>query len=339
MLALMQGASAQDLEIGKGWTLMPESSSLNFQSVKNVTKVESSRFAKFSGGIDPAGAVSIRVLLDSVDTKVDLRNVRMRFLLFETFKFPEAVISATIDPSLVSDLPAVRRKTVPLTYSLDLHGVTKGYEAEVAVTMISDNVVSVASTTPIAVPVEDFALMDGVRKLEEAAKVTIIPHATISFDFVFTRNGASTVPVPATSEPPAKAATAALETQGDFGLEECNVRFDTLSQTGHIYFRAGSSRLDGESGPLLESLALIIQRCPGMTVEVSGHTDADGSDDANQRLSDARARAVAEYLTGNGINARRLMTVGHGETMPVVPNDSAENKARNRRIEFAVING
>ncbi len=67
-----------------GWTLNSEMSNLSFQSVKKQTVVESSGFATFNGTIDEAGKAEVTVLLDSVDTKIDLRNVRMRFLFFET---------------------------------------------------------------------------------------------------------------------------------------------------------------------------------------------------------------------------------------------------------------
>ena len=80
-------ATAQTSLFEGGWTLQP-SSRLNFQSVKKLTVVESSSFATLVGEIDSNGVATVRVLLDSVDTKIDLRNVRMRFLFFETFKFP-----------------------------------------------------------------------------------------------------------------------------------------------------------------------------------------------------------------------------------------------------------
>ncbi len=72
-------------------------------------------------------------------------------------------------------------------------------------------------------------------------------------------------------------------------------------------------------------------------IEIGGHTDSDGSDQTNQALSERRAQAVADYLTPHGIPGDRFTTRGYGETNPIVPNDSAAHKARNRRIEFRVI--
>ena len=116
--ALLIGAApaayAQDPFVD-GWLLQPENSALRFQSVKNNAVVEGSSFASFSGAIDQTGTAVVRIATDSVDTKIDLRNVRMRFLFLETFTFPEAVITVTLDPALLADLPTKRRVTVTLT--------------------------------------------------------------------------------------------------------------------------------------------------------------------------------------------------------------------------------
>jgi OmpA-OmpF porin, OOP family len=336
LLGSVPAALAQGGPFDRGWTLQPGASTLRFQSVKNASVVESSGFATFSGQIDPQGAVELRVLLDSVDTRIDLRNVRMRFLFFETFQFPEAVITARIDPALLADLPTLRRKTLVLPFTLNLHGIARSAEAEVVVTLLGDDMVAVSTGTPISLKVADYGLEGGVKKLEEAAGVAIVPTATVSFDFVFARNaGGAPAVVPAA---PAVPAQAALET-ATLDLEACKGRFEILSRSGNIYFGAGSARLDPRSAPLLDSLADIIRRCDGLRIEVSGHTDSDGSATTNQRLSEQRARAVARYLQSSGIAEDRLVVVGHGEDRPVVANDTAENKARNRRIEFAVVNG
>ena len=328
------GALAQSNPFEKGWTLQNGASSLSFQSVKNMTKVESSGFATFSGQIAPDGETRIAIQLESVDTKVDLRNVRMRFLLFETFQFPEAIITARLDPASLADLAQMRRKQVPLSYTLDLHGVKKTFTTEVIVTLLSDDLVAVSSGTPISVAVDDFALTDGLKKLEEAANVAIVPSATVSFDFMFARNqGAATTPAA-----PVPATSAALEPEGNFDLEACKGRFEILSRTGNIYFAAGSARLDDKSAPLLNSLIDIISRCPGLLIEVGGHTDSDGSDATNQRLSEARANAVTRFILARGIDAGRIVSKGYGETMPAFANDTPEHKSRNRRIEFAVKN-
>jgi outer membrane protein OmpA-like peptidoglycan-associated protein len=331
-------ASHSDIFSG-GWTLEPGASSLRFQSVKNMTKVETSGFATFSGEIAENGEATVRIALDSVDTKVDLRNVRMRFLFFETFQFPEAVIKAQLDPALLADLPQLRRKIIPLPYTMTLHGITKSSEAEVAVTMISDTMVAVSTSAPISVATSEYSLDEGVKKLEEAANVAIVPSATVTFDFVFQRADAQNAgaQVAAATRTTSTPASTALEAEGDFDAEACKGRFEILSRTGNIFFRTGSARLDPKSEPLLNNLVDIVSRCPGMTIEVSGHTDSDGSNAANQALSERRAAAVTRYMVSQNIPQGRIQTVGYGESQPAFPNDSADNKRRNRRIEFSVV--
>jgi outer membrane protein OmpA-like peptidoglycan-associated protein len=69
---------------------------------------------------------------------------------------------------------------------------------------------------------------------------------------------------------------------------------------------------------------------------VIGHTDANGSDDYNQKLSERRANAVINFLSANKINTSRLAAKGMGETDPVAGNDTEEGKAQNRRVEFVI---
>lgn len=327
-------AEAQQNPFAGGWTLQPAMSALNFQSVKKQTVVESSSFATLEGTIAANGATEVKVLLDSVDTKIDLRNVRMRFLFFETFKFPSATITTNIDASVLDDLRAVRRKTVPVSYTMDLHGVTKTYDAEVAVTLLSEDLVSISSKTPISVSVADFNLLEGLGKLQDAANVTIIPSATVSFDFVFARNNSSAA---ATPVPAAKPESVALEAEGDFDREACKGRFEILSRTGNIYFPSGSARHDAKSEPLLNSLAGIIDRCPNMVIEVGGHTDSVGSDATNQSLSERRAESVKRYLVSRDLDPTVLVSKGYGESAPIATNDTAKGRWANRRIEFKVL--
>ena len=336
-----QQVLSQESVFAPGWTMDAETSALRFQSVKNETKVESSTFGTYSGTIDENGLASIRVLLDSVDTKVDLRNVRMRFLLFETFQYPEALITMQIDPAQLADLQDVRRKVMMASYTIDLHGITSEREAEIAVMLLDDDTVSVTSSMPISLPVADFGLEGGVAKLEDAAKVEIIPSATVTFDFTFNRAGSAENfrTASAAMEVTAEVETVAMEDDGDFSLEACKGRFEIMSRTDNIYFARSSASLESRSAPLLDSIIEIINRCPELTIRVDGHTDSDGGAALNQTLSEARARSVRAYLVDAGADGARVDTIGFGEAAPVVANDTAENRQRNRRIEFTVVSG
>lgn len=327
-----QPGLAEDTPFAPGWTLQPQGSTLGFQSIKNGTKVEMNSIATFGGRVDAEGEARVEIALDSIDTHVDLRNVRMRFLFFETFKFPTATVTAKVDPALIEGLAQNPRTYGILPFTLTLHGVTREMSAPVSITRIGPEMVSVASVGVIPVLAEDFGLSDGVTKLQEAAKVELVPVGSVSFDWIFTRDGAAPLVASLTT-----GAEAAIETRGSFDAEACATRFETLSAAGNITFRSGSARLDVAGSALLDTLVDVVTRCPQMRVEIGGHTDDVGPDAANLALSEARARAVADHLAARGVPAERLIPRGYGETRPLGPNDSPEARARNRRIAFAIL--
>jgi OOP family OmpA-OmpF porin len=319
------------------WTLDPTASVLTYQSVKKNTIVETNKIRNIAGSLTSAGDAKITFDLNSVDTGVDLRNVRMRFLFFETFKYPSAELTAKVDPAAFADLATKRRVKAVLPFRLNLHGVDKDLKADVVVTMISDNMVSVASEAPVAVHVEDFGLLPNVDKLQQAANVTnIVPTASVSFDFVFTADGSKPAAVQTVAAGAADVGPVATDAaKTNFREEECLNRFAVLSRTGAIYFRPASARLDTQSRPLLDEVVGVVGKCPGLKVEVSGYTDSDGSPTANKLLSERRAEAVAAAIVAAGIPRAQIAATGYGEERPVAANDTPKNKALNRRIEFS----
>ena len=76
---------------------------------------------------------------------------------------------------------------------------------------------------------------------------------------------------------------------------------------------------------------------PDLIIEISAHTDNVGNADYNIMLSERRAQSVANYIVESGIQQNRLQSKGYGMTKPLVPNDSEENRAINRRVEFVVL--
>ena len=158
-----------------------------------------------------------------------------------------------------------------------------------------------------------------------------MPSSSITFDFLFNRNaGDEPQTVLAVSDP----SRTANETAGELSRDECVGRLEILSQTGNIYFGSGSAELEAQSTPLLATLIDIAQRCPQISFVIEGHTDSQGPASANQRLSEARAASVRNYLIGEGVAESRLASRGYGELKPVDTNDTVQGRARNRRIEF-----
>jgi OOP family OmpA-OmpF porin len=135
----------------------------------------------------------------------------------------------------------------------------------------------------------------------------------------------------------AEAAKAAEEqARKDAEAEVCQKALRTVSSEGVILFSRASAELDRRSLPTLRRLAQAAETCPDVSIEIEGHTDAEGIDERNQPLSERRAQAVADYLVERGVPIERMKAVGYGSSRPVAPNDTRENMARNRRIEFTV---
>ncbi len=102
-----------------------------------------------------------------------------------------------------------------------------------------------------------------------------------------------------------------------------------------ITFDVNKADVKPESYGTLKSIADVLTENPNVKVKITGHTDSDGDDAKNLDLSKRRAESVKKELTAKfGIDAARLSTDGAGETKPVAANDTPENKAKNRRVEF-----
>jgi hypothetical protein len=116
-------------------------------------------------------------------------------------------------------------------------------------------------------------------------------------------------------------------------------KFDTIGAVifMNIEFEFGKSDLLPTSNILIEQVYESMRNNPGMEIMICGHTDDIGEEDFNQKLSEARAKAVANALIELGISTNRLKIKGYGEKMPLVPNTNDENRARNRRTEFIIL--
>jgi outer membrane protein OmpA-like peptidoglycan-associated protein len=99
-------------------------------------------------------------------------------------------------------------------------------------------------------------------------------------------------------------------------------------------YDSNSSYIRAEAYPLLDEVAIILEKNPEMEVEVQGHTDNTGSAKYNQWLSEKRAQRVKDYLVGKGVDPSRLEAKGYGLTLPVASNATEEGRAQNRRVEL-----
>jgi outer membrane protein OmpA-like peptidoglycan-associated protein/tetratricopeptide (TPR) repeat protein len=112
----------------------------------------------------------------------------------------------------------------------------------------------------------------------------------------------------------------------------------SIVELKNVFFDVDKWDLKPESKAELDKLSTLLIKNPSLKVELGGHTDNTGDKNNNLSLSSNRAKAVYEYLITTGkISATRLSYKGYGDNVPKVPNDSAENKAKNRRTEFKVV--
>ncbi len=117
----------------------------------------------------------------------------------------------------------------------------------------------------------------------------------------------------------------------------CQGLFNQLKGDTRINFASGLAEIRGaESYDLLNNLASAANQCQSFRIVIEGHTDSEGAEDYNQRLSEQRANAVRAYLADAEVSVNRLTAIGKGEAEPIASNDTPEGKAANRRIEFVV---
>lgn len=105
----------------------------------------------------------------------------------------------------------------------------------------------------------------------------------------------------------------------------------------NIFFDFAKATLTEESSNELNRILPYFKKFPNLKIEISGHTDAVGSDEANQKLSEDRANSVREYLISKGVRIDKIEAVGFGESVPVATNDTDEGRQMNRRVEFKVL--
>jgi len=121
----------------------------------------------------------------------------------------------------------------------------------------------------------------------------------------------------------------------DFNLEKVEVGTKVVLE--NIFFETNKATLKPESYPQLEQVLKFLNSNPSVRMEISGHTDNTGSLKLNTNLSQARAEAVVKYLVERGVDPSRLDAKGYAFSQPIAPNDTAEGRAKNRRVEFKIL--
>jgi OOP family OmpA-OmpF porin len=113
-----------------------------------------------------------------------------------------------------------------------------------------------------------------------------------------------------------------------------------MIRVNDINFDTGKAVIPPDANDRLDVIGQTLSKWPELKIEVGGHTDARGAAKANQTLSEQRAQAVRQYLIDKfpDLHPDQITAVGYGESKPIAPNTTALNLAKNRRVEFKVLN-
>ncbi len=151
------------------WRLDGAASRLSFTSIKNNTVTEVHHFEEVSGTVDSDGNATVQIVLDSVRTGIDIRDQRMREMLFETGRFALATAQLSVDPAAVKALAPGEHRLLRTDVALDLHGLTNRLPAELRITRLDDRAWLVTSEQPLVVDATRFGLINGIDALRQVA--------------------------------------------------------------------------------------------------------------------------------------------------------------------------
>lgn len=172
-----------------GWTLDNDASRINFVSTKANTAAEVHTFGTLDGQVDDDGNATLSIDLNTVDTAIEIRDERMRNILFETAQFPTATLAATVDMAAVAGLSAGETTELTTEGQLMVHGTTSSVTFDVSVSRLGDDRILVASRKPVIVNASQVGLLAGVEKLREVAGLpSISPAVPVSFVLAFDRD-------------------------------------------------------------------------------------------------------------------------------------------------------
>lgn len=170
------------------WTLDSDASAIGFVTIKNGETAEAHRFSGLSGSVSDAGAASVSIPLASVETFIDIRNERMREMLFKVASYPAATVSADLDMTAFETLATGDRMTQEIDITIATNGTEAEYFGDVIVTRIGDNMVAVSTARPFIADARDMGYEEGVAQLREVAGLDAIsPAVPVTFDLVFTK--------------------------------------------------------------------------------------------------------------------------------------------------------
>lgn len=170
------------------WVLDNDASRISYVTTKANVAAEVNRFHQLSGKIGGDGSATLMIDLNSVDTAVEIRDGRMREILFDTDQFPTATITTKIDPELLDSAAPGSISVVMAEAIVNLRGMDVSTTFEATVARLDDDNLLVTATKPVIVNAAQFGLLDGIEKLREIAGLpSISPAVPVSFVLKWSR--------------------------------------------------------------------------------------------------------------------------------------------------------
>lgn len=165
-----------------GWTVDDQQSRLSFVSIKAGTIAEVHHFEQLNGTLTDDGRFSLTIDLNSVETLIPIRNERMRDQLFDTARFPNAVLNARLDLAAVHALDIGEQTRLDAEAQLELVGQSSTLTVQAVVARLSDQQLLVTSAQPLTLNAISLGLGDGVEQLREVAGLpSISPAVPVTF--------------------------------------------------------------------------------------------------------------------------------------------------------------
>ena len=179
-VALASSAASAD------WQLDAAASSFYYVTDKAAAVSEVNSFTGLAGGISDAGAATLTIDLATVDTAVEIRNQRMRDILFQVAQFPQANVKVTVDAEALGDMQPGMATTGSYPVEVSLHGVVVQMNADLQVLKLNADTLQVQLARPLIVAASAFGLAEGVEELRKVANLaSITPNVVVDFTLVY----------------------------------------------------------------------------------------------------------------------------------------------------------
>ena len=169
------------------WSLDKDTSALHFMSTKNAQITEVHQFDNFEGSLSDDGKLMVTVDLSSVNTAIDIRNKRMQEMLFNVAKYADATFQATLPDSMMN-LETGTVVSGKVDGILSLHGKAVPTSFSVTASKLTDDTMSVTTSSPTLVKADAFGLAEGVAALQKIAGLSSITTTVpVTFSVTFTQ--------------------------------------------------------------------------------------------------------------------------------------------------------